>query len=113
MPASKIDMKKIAEVADMCVSDMATDYTGLLHIAGRIRRAFGRISNEDSKQLSLEVVRLIVKRGLRPGDYLNTGLKYWDEKPEQAIARIDREWIPTNGDPTLVNPICWFGRSKR
>src|SRR5438270_11243753 len=106
---NKSDAEKINQIAAMCMADMVSDYTGLFHIAGRVRHAFGPRPNEEVKRLSIEVVRRILERGLRPGDYLRSGMKYWAEGPEQVIDRISREWIPSRGDPTLGEPICWFG----
>jgi len=112
MLGSKFDTKRVVEIADDCVEKSAGDYAGLWEISTRVRRTFASLSNEDVKRLSFEVVRLIVKRGLRPGDYLQTGFKYWTEDPEKIIARIDREWDPKRGDPTLFESICWFDQPK-
>jgi hypothetical protein len=100
---------RVNEVAAMCVADWPMDYTGLLHIAGRVRRVFGQLTAEEEKRLSLEVVRVLLQRGHRPGDYIRSGMNYWKETPQQAIERINREWIPGSADPTLAAPICWFG----
>jgi hypothetical protein len=108
----KIDTKKLREIADAIVEESRGDYVGLWDISTIIRRAFGSLSNEDAKRLSLDVVRLIIRSGLRPGDYLQTGFKYWTENPEQIVSRIDREWDPKRGDPTLFESICWFDQPK-
>lgn len=102
-------MEKTNRIAEDCVREAADDYIGLWQIATRVRREFGRLTNEQVKHLSLDVVRLMVERGLCPGDYLKTGLSFWNEDNTEAIvARIDREWDARLGDPTLANPICWF-----
>jgi hypothetical protein len=48
---------------------------------------------------------------LRPGNYdLGTRLDFWpDEGCQAALDRIEREWIALGHDPTLGDPICWFG----
>jgi hypothetical protein len=102
-------MKKNAKIAEGCVRESADDYVGLWQIATRVRREFGHMSNEQVKGRSLDVIRLIVEHGLYPGDYFKTGFRFWEAKDTSSIvARIDREWDPANGDPTLANPICWF-----
>jgi hypothetical protein len=104
-------MEKIDEIAEGCVKEATEDYVGLWQISTRVRREFRKLnlSDEQVKMLSLEVVRLIVDRGLLPGDYLKTGFYFWDEHdPASIIARIDREWNLASSDPTLANPICWF-----
>lgn len=103
-------MKKIIEIAERCVQESADDYIGLWQIATRVRRELGPLTNEQVKHLSLDVIRLIVEHGLNPGDYFKTGFRFWEtEDTSSIIARIDREWDPAHGDPTLVKPICWFG----
>src|SRR5271155_5123429 len=103
------NMQRIAEIAEGCVREAADDYVGLWQIATRVRREFEPSTNLQVKRLSLDVVRLIVRRGLCPGDYGKTGFSFWDlDNLGRIIARIDGEWNPMHGDPTLVNPICWF-----
>ena len=104
-------MEKLGEIAEGCVKEAADDYVGLWQISTRVRREFQKLnlSSEQVKTLSLEVVRLIVDRGLLPGDYLKTGFHIWDERDAASIiARIDREWDVGHGDPNLADPICWF-----
>jgi len=102
-------MNEIIAIAESCVREAADDYVGLWQIAGRIRDRFSFSNNEEVKKISLEVVRLIVHRGLYPGDYFRMGFRFWSEdEPALVIARIDREWDAVCGDPTLADPICWF-----
>lgn len=104
-------MEKINEIADGYVKEAAVDYVGLWQIASRVRWDFksSNLNDEQVKTLSLEVVRLLVNRGLLPGDYLKTGFHFWDERGAgPIIARIDKEWDMERGDPNLADPICWF-----
>ena len=102
-------MSEISRIADGCVREVADDYVSLWQISGRVRDALSLVSNEEVKDFSLEVIRLIVNRGLRPGDYYRMGFRFWNEGDlESIVTRIDREWDPLDGDPTLANPICWF-----
>ncbi len=102
-------MEKIAEIAESCVQEAADDYVGLWQIATRVRREFEPSTNEQIKRHSLDVVHLIMQQGLHPGDYVRTGFSFWDRAASASnLARIDREWDPVRGDPTLADPICWF-----
>jgi len=103
-------MDMINKIAEDFIRESKRDYIGLYQISSAVRRDFD-IANENQrvKQLSLAVVRLILDRGLVPGDYLKSGFHVWPEGgAESIIARIDREWNPACGDPTLGDPICWF-----
>jgi hypothetical protein len=107
---SETSMEKITKIAESCVRESADDYVGLWQISTRVRRELGLLTNEKVKQFSIDVVNLIIIHGLCPGDYLKAGFHFWDvEDTSSIIARIDREWDPAHGDPTLANPICWFG----
>lgn len=106
-------MEKIDEIAQGCVREALDDYVELWQIATRVRCAFASSTNEQTKRLGLKVVRLIAQRGLHPGDYSKAGFRFWDESDADAIvARIDREWDPARGDPTLAKPICWFAMKQ-
>lgn len=106
-------MQKISKIAEDCLRESADDYIGLWQISSRIRRELRPPTNEQTKRLSLDVVRLIVERVLYPGDYLKTGFSFWDENDtDSIIARIDKEWDSVRGDPTLANPICWFAARR-
>jgi hypothetical protein len=103
-------MEKITEIGEGCVRESADDYVGLWQIATRVRREIRSLTNEQVKLLSIDVVRFIMERCLHPGDYFKTGFNFWSaEDTSSIIARIDREWDPVHGDPTLARPICWFG----
>jgi hypothetical protein len=101
---------KIEKIAEDYIRGSKHDYIGLYEISSAVRHEFGLArDSEQLKQLSLAVVRLILGRGLVAGDYLKSGFHVWPEGgTESIIARIDREWNPACGDPTLGDPICWF-----
>jgi hypothetical protein len=107
-------MKSINEIADSFLREAKEDYVGLWAIAPAVRRDRGLSSNEEVKAHTLDVVRILLDHGLWPGDYLKTGFYLWDEpNTAAAIARIDREWDPTNGDPPLGDSSCWFAMKRQ
>jgi hypothetical protein len=102
-------MEKINEIAENFINEAANDYVGLWAIAPAVRRDLRLSSNEDVKAHTLDVIRVLLNRGLLPGDYLKTGFYFWRERDAASIiARIDREWDPVNGDPLLGDSSCWF-----
>jgi len=86
------------------------EYLGM--IASGIRWDCGIKNNEEVKRLTLEAVRALAGCGFRFGTlrfYGDTDLIPWPEQDaDSVVARIDREWDPKGGDPTLKDPICWF-----
>lgn len=101
-------MIDINDIADEFLKEAGHDYIGLWLIAGAVRGDLILPSNEDVKARTLDVVRILMDHGLWPGDYLKSGFQFWDEpNAEAAIARIDREWDPKQGDPPLSG-FTWF-----
>jgi hypothetical protein len=97
------------KIVENYVRHVQVDYVGLWQIAGRVRDTLGLHDSSDVREETLLVVKSLLERGLRPGDYLKTGFHFWSEKDSASIiARIEREWDPADGDPTLAHPICWF-----
>ena len=88
------------------------DCIALSAIASAIRWHLGVSDNEQVKARSLDIVRVLLANGLLPGDYdYGNKIYFWDERdPASIIARIDKEWDPAKGDPTLPESICWFSR---
>ncbi len=106
-------MKKISEIADGFMREATGDYIGLWAIADAVRWDLGLSNNEEVKARTLDVVRILLDRGLLPGDYFKTGFHFWDDRdPGSIIARIDREWEPAKGDPNMGDSICWFAAER-
>ena len=102
-------MKELDQIVDGYMSELEIDYVGLWQIAGAVRRRLSAPTMDEIRQLSVEVVRRLYERGLRPGDYWGGDLNYWpDEGCQAALDRIEREWIEAGADPNLAKPICWF-----
>lgn len=69
----------------------------------------GAKTPKDARALTLDLVRRLYQKGLRPGDYWGKEFSYWpDEGCQAALERIEREWIEAGDDPNLAEPICWF-----
>lgn len=101
----------VNEIADDFLKEAAGDDVGLWAISGAVRWDLGLSDNAEVKARSLDVVRILLDHGLVAGDfdYPNSKLYPWNDDAEATIARIDREWDPAKGDPTLPESICWFG----
>jgi hypothetical protein len=107
-------MKNINEIADGYYREAEGDYIGLWAITGAVEGYLGLSNKDEVKARTLDVVRLLLDRGLVPGDYLKTGFHFWNERdPASIIARIDREWDPVRGEPNLADPICWFAMKRQ
>lgn len=105
---SRLD--QLNAIVDDYVRHVRADYVGLWQIASCVREDLRLHDHLEVREKTLLVVKRLLERGLRPGDYLKTGFRIWDEGDTSSIiARIAREWDSVRGDPTLANPICWFG----
>lgn len=107
-------MKSINEVVDGFLRESVEDYIGLWAIAPAVRRDLALESNEEVKARTLDVVRILLGHGLFAGDY-DYGVAFhpWEGfDTDSTIARIDKEWDASRGDPTLPESICWFDAKR-
>jgi hypothetical protein len=101
------------ELVEDFMKESDVDYVGLWEIAQTAREDLHAESTEETRLLSLQIVRQLYEEGLRPGDYnLGTRFNYWpDEGCQAMLDRIEREWIAAGADPNLAEPICYFAPS--
>ena len=95
------------------MKEAAVDYVGLWEIAQVSREDLGAKSTEEARSLSLDLVRRLYERGLRPGNYWGRDFESWPEEGLRAMLdRIEREWIASGADPNLAEPICYFAEPE-
>src|SRR5215472_13115880 len=105
-------MTTIDQLIDGYMQESEVDYISLPQLVAAARRWLGAGTTAEARELTLELVKCLYDRGLRPGDYWGGDFGYWpDEGLQPALDRIEREWIKTNADPNLAEPICWFAPS--
>jgi hypothetical protein len=106
---------QIDDLVNGYFEESAVDFVGLWQIAQASREDLGARTTEEARTLSLEIVKHLYEKGLRPGDYyLGTRFDYWSDEGWQAVMdRIEREWLAAGADPNLAEPICWFAREPR
>ena len=102
-------MESMDEVVDGFIKALEVDYISLSDIAFDARVDFGAKTTDEALRVSLDIVRRLYEKGLRPGDYCGP-FNYWPEEGCAAMLdRIAREWTALGEDPNPINPICWFG----
>jgi hypothetical protein len=104
-------IRSVKEIIDGYLRESEIDFIAMPQLASAARRWLGAQTTDQARELSLEMVKQLYENGLRPGNYdLGTRLDFWpDEGCQTALDRIEREWIELGHDPTLGDPICWFG----
>ena len=102
----QIDMDK---VVDDLVAESQVDYVGLWEIPQILRHVAPLAPSDEIRRLSLEVVKRLYEKGLRPGNYWGGDFDHWPDNGYQpAVDRIEAAWIKAGADPNLAYPICWF-----
>ncbi len=101
----------MVDLVEGLVKEAEIDFIPLPMLAAAARESLGARNPDEARAKTVELVRRLYQRGLRPGDYdLGTSLDYWpDEGCKAMLDRITREWIAGGDDPNLGEPICWFG----
>ncbi|HZU88142.1 MAG TPA: hypothetical protein VE993_02685 [Stellaceae bacterium] len=101
-----MDMNKIV---DEYMNESEVDYIALWQLSQTSRDELGANTTDQARSISLELVRRLYERGLRPGGYWGADFDYWpDEGCQAALERIEQEWIALGHDPNPAEPICWF-----
>ena len=67
----------MTELVDDLMKESTVDYVGLWEIAQASREDLGAETTDRARMLSMEVVRHIYERGLRPGNYWGGDFDYW------------------------------------
>lgn len=102
------------KIIDDYAREVEFDYVCLVQIPAAIARAFNSNSHTELRDESLVVVRGLLERGLRPGDYRREGFMVWNEITIEAIlSRIRAAWPAAPHLPTLEFPIRWFAPPVR
>lgn len=102
-------MRTIDDIVEAYVRESKIDYIGLPQLASSARWKLGARTTDEARALSLEMVRRLYEKGLRPGEYWGGEFDYWPDEGCQAVLdRIEREWKEAGEDPNLGEPICWL-----
>ncbi len=101
----------VVKIADRLSEGKSAGEISLCEITANALRLTHRIQDDSQvKRKTFEVVRRLLKHGLRPGNfkvYETSEVELWPETDaDKIIDRMSREW-PTQGDPAL-NEICWL-----
>jgi hypothetical protein len=90
------------------------DFIPLPLLAVAAWQSLGAKTPDEARALTLDLVRRLYQKGLRPGDYWGADFAYWpDQGCQAALDRIEREWIALGEEPNLGQPICWFAPAPK
>lgn len=100
----------LKEILDSLVEECQEDHVGLWRIVNAVRFDLGSTDPEQTRALSLRLVRnLLQERGVQVGWPDPDGRHFlpWDVPPDQAIHRIENEWVALGRDPN-IGELAWF-----
>jgi hypothetical protein len=107
-------MAVIDDLIDGYVSESEVDFISLPQLVFASWRWLGARSPDEARAKTLDLIRRLYERGLRPGDYQGADFAYWsDEGCQGVLDRIEREWIAAGEEPNLGEPICWFAPQQK
>lgn len=99
---------QIVAISDMFRGGL-TEF-GLYEVWPRVKYGLKISDEREVKRITLEVVREMLKRGARAGQFEepSSWMTYFEETaPDDVVARIDREWDALGGLPD-IGDICSF-----
>jgi hypothetical protein len=72
----------------------------------------GAVTDAEIRDLSIEILRKVIKEGLMEvGDLTTQGFHAWDLPADEALDRIEREWNAL-GRPPDIAEICWLSNTE-
>ena len=73
----------------------------------------GAATQEEIRNLSLELIREAVQRGLmKIGDVDQDGFHEWNVPSDKALERVERKWLNLKEGPNL-GEICWMSNTEQ
>jgi hypothetical protein len=106
-------MRTLAEIRQELLAEGRDDYVGLWEFAWILRRSKPSCTDDEIREVALEVLGPLLSKGLmEPGALQeNGGFLAWTCTPEEALARIDKEWRALGQDPN-IGEVCWFSNTS-
>jgi hypothetical protein len=104
---------KIDTLLDKLVISGVDDWIMACEVAS-VAKFEGRASSEsDSRNLSIQLIQEVLERGLMEiGDVTEGGFRTWNVSIEEAMERVQREWLALPEGPNLGD-VCWLANTKK
>lgn len=104
-------MNLLACVNEILLSGL-DDWIQASEVDSVARTVGGAATEAEVQQLSLEIIRKVIKDGLMEvGDVTAQGFHAWDLSADDALERIEREWKALGRNPNL-GEICWLSNTE-
>jgi len=98
------------DVLDSLEAECHQDHVGLWELIHAAHLDLGAEDPASTRELTLRLARgLICERGVQVGFPAEDGRHFepWNLTPEQAIRRIEEEWIALGREPN-IGEVAWF-----
>src|ERR1051326_3016677 len=98
------------DVLDELVAECHVDHVGLWEVINAAYFDLGANGPEEKRDVTLALVReLLCKHGMQVGFPAPGGRDFepWKLTPEQALRRIEDEWIALGREPN-IGEVAWF-----
>ena len=105
-------MSALSDIRKEILVEGLDDYVGLWELPWILRRRKPESTDDEVRERALEILSPLLREGLieagalrDDGDFLP-----WPCTPEEALARIDKEWRELGQDPN-IGQVCWFSNT--
>ncbi len=107
-------MHGLEQIIEDFYTGAASDYVGLWELVNAVDSRLRPSGSDDRRELTLEVVRQLIARGLLAVDLASVGggcVPWRDQQPDSVLRRIRAEWEALGRDPD-IGDIAWFSLPK-
>lgn len=101
------------DVLDSLVDECQQDHVGLWEILNAVQFDLGSKDLGETRAMTLRLIRSLLQvRGMQVGRPAPDGRHFvaWNLSPEQAVSRIEREWVAMGREPG-IGEVAWFTSS--
>ena len=107
-----IDHARVDEIRRALVEEARGDVVGLWAVLWQVRHGMPLLTAEEAKRTTLAIVHEALEEGVVAGGFVRRDehtaeFVPWRSLPDEAVARIEREWNALGRDPRL-GEVAWF-----
>ena len=101
------------EIGKVFAEEVRTDCVGLWTVLWEVKQRLPALCPEEARARVLAIVREAIERGtVVPGAFVEMRFVPWEGSPNEAVERIEREWLVLLGtEPNIGDVVLFVART--